>query len=155
MVTETAIATEAAIEAGALEAFNNWLESLGGLRNLLVTAGSSGLLIVLYKAQQLIRWVKSPSFENQLLTLGGNLIDKNSKNPELVKDLAATLAATDAGKQLINQARAGKEELLLELEGRRLDVIGKIKSGLFEGQELEALQAYLVKLETHLNENNG
>lgn len=155
MVTDVAIATEAAIEAGALAAFNSWLESLGGLRNLLVTAGSSGLLIVLYKAQQLLRWLRSPSFENQLLTLGGNLIDKHSKNPELVKDLAATLAATEAGKQLIEQARAGKEELLLELEGRRLDVIGKIKSGLFEGEDLKELQAYLTKLETHLNETNS
>lgn len=155
MVTETAIATEAAIEAGALEVFNNWLESLGGLRNLLVTVGSSGLLIVLYKAQQLLRWLRSPSFETQLIKLGSNLINKHSKNPELVKDLTTTLAATEAGQKLIEQARLGKEELLLELEGRRLDVITKIKSGLFEGEELHELQAYLTKLESHLNENNG
>lgn len=154
MVTETAIATEAAIEAGALEVFNNWLESLGGLRNLLVTAGSSGLLIVLYKAQQILRWLRSPSFESELLKLGSNLIDKHSKNPELVKDLTATIAATEAGKKLIEQARTGKEELLLELEGRRLDVVTKIRSGLFEGEELKELQAYLTKLESHLNENN-
>jgi len=153
MVTETAITTATAIEAGALEAFNTWLESLGGLRNLLVTIGSSGLLIVLYKAQQVIRWLRSPSFESQLVKLGTTLIDKHSKNPELVKDLTTTLAATEAGKKLLEQARAGKEELLLELEGRRLDVITKIRSGLFEGEELKELQDYLTKLENHLNEN--
>ena len=154
MVTETAIATNAAIEAGFLSTFNTWLESLGGLRNLLVTAGSSGLLIVLYKAQQLLRWLRSPSFEEQLLKYGSNLIGKHSKNAELIKDLTATIAESEAGKKLIEQARAGKNELLLELEGRRLDVITKIKSGLFEGDDLKALQDYLVKLETHLNETN-
>ena len=154
MVTETAIATEAAIEAGALAALNNWLESLGGLRNLLVTLGSSGLLIVLYKAQQVLRWLRSPSFETQLLTLGSNLVDKHAKNPELVKDLATSIAATEAGKKLIEQLHAGKEELLLELEGRRLDVIAKIKSGIFEGDDLTALQEYLAKLDAHLNETN-
>lgn len=154
MVTETAIATGAAVEAGAFAALNTWLESLGGLRNLLVTVGSSGLLIVLYKAQQLLRWLRSPSFESTLLNWGNTLVDKHAKNPELIKDLTTSLAATEAGQKLIEQARAGKEELLLELEGRRLDVIAKIKSGLFEGKDLEELQAYLVKLETHLNETN-
>lgn len=153
MVTEAAIVTETAISTGALAVFNNWLESLGGFSNLLVTLGSSGLLVLLYKAKNLISYIKSPTFEQQILKLGTGLIDKHSKNPELVKDLANTVLNSEPGQKLLAQAQATKTELLLELEGRRLDVIAKIKSGLFEGDELAELQTYLLKLETHLNEN--
>lgn len=154
MITETAITT-AAVTASALENFSSWVTSLGGLADLLVAAGSSGLLVVLYKVAGLIKYLRSNDFEKHAIKLAGGLVDQYSKNPELVKSIAQTLSENEQVKGLLNQAKDTKNDILLELEGRRIDIIAKIKSGLFEGDELTLLHEYLAKLEAKLNETNS
>jgi hypothetical protein len=151
MITETAITTTA-ITAGALEGFSTWITSLGGLSDLLVALGSSGLLVVLYKVAGLIKYLRSNDFEKHAITLAGGLVDQYSKNPELIKSIAASASQVKEVQDFLNKARDAKNDILLELEGRRIDIIAKIKSGLFEGDELTMLHEYLAKLEAKLNE---
>ncbi len=156
MITEVAVTTaaitEAAVTTGGITAFADWIGSLGGLADILVALGSSGLLVVLYKVAGVLRYLRSSDFEKHALNTVEVLIDKHSKNPELIKSLAKSAGEIEAVQNLLGEASNFKNDLLLELEGRRLDVIGKIKSGLFEGDDLTALHEYLAKLETKLNE---
>lgn len=152
MITEVAVTTEAAITAGGITAFADWIGSLGGLADVLVALGSSGLLVVLYKVSGLLKYLRSNDFEKHALNTVEVLIDKHSKNPELIKSLAKSAGEIEAVQNLIGEAQTFKNDVLLELEGRRLDIIGKIKSGLFEGDDLTALHEYLAKLDTKLNE---
>lgn len=161
MITEVAVTvgaiTETALSAtpSGIGAFGEWLTSLGGLADVLVALGSSGLLVVLYKVAGLIRYLRSSDFDTHAMKMIEQLIDKHSKNPELIKTLAASAAEVEQVKALIDKAADAKDNLLLELEGRRIDVIAKIKSGLFEGEELTALHEYLARLEAKLNENSS
>ena len=154
MITETAI-TSTAITVSALENFSSWITSLGGLADLLVALGSSGLLVVLYKVAGLIKYLRSNEFEKHAIKLAGGLVDQYSQNPELIKGLAKTVSENEQVQAIINQARDTKNDILLELEGRRIDIIAKIKSGLFEGDELTMLHEYLAKLEAKLNETTN
>lgn len=161
MITEVAVTTEAALTTAAavtgtgLAGVADWLGSLGGIADVLVALGSSGLLVVLYKVAGLIRYLRSSDFESQAIKALEGLVDKHSKNPELIKSLAKSAAEVEAVQNLMVQAREAKNDLLLELEGRRIDVIAKIKSGLFEGDELTALHEYLAKLDAKLHENSS
>lgn len=161
MITEVAVTagaiTEAALSAtpSGIGAFGDWLTSLGGLADVLVALGSSGLLVVLYKVAGLIRYLRSSDFDTHAMKLIEQLINKHSKNPELIKSLASSAAEIEQVKELIGKAGDAKNDLLLELEGRRIDVVAKIKSGLFEGDELTALHEYLSRLDVRLNETNS
>lgn len=161
MITEVAVTAAAITEAAAsatptgIGAFGDWLMSLGGIADVLVALGSSGLLVVLYKVAGLIRYLRSSDFDTHAMQMFERLVDKHSKNPDLIKSLASSAAEVEVVKNLIEQAKDTKGNLLLELEGRRIDVIAKIKSGLFEGEELTALHEYLAKLEAKLNENSS
>lgn len=161
MITEAAVTlgaiTEAALGAtpSGIGAFGEWLTGLGGLADVLVALGSSGLLVVLYKAAGLIKYLRSSDFDNHAMKMMEQLIDKHSKNPELIKSLASSAAEIEQVKELIVNATNAKDNLLLELEGRRIDIIAKIKSGLFEGDELTALHEYLARLDAKLNETNS
>lgn len=152
MITEAAVVTEAAVTGGGIEALANWVGNLGGISDVLVALGSSGLLVVLYKVAGLIKYLRSSDFENHAVKMLESLVDKHAKNPNLIKSLASSAAEVEAVKNLLDQAKEAKNDLLLELEGRRIDVIAKIKSGLFEGNELTALHEYLAKLDAKLNE---
>ena len=154
MITETAITTTA-ITVSALENFSSWITSLGGLADLLVALGSSGLLVVLYKVAGLIKYLRSNDFEKHAIKLAGGLVDQYSQNPELIKGLAKTVSENEQVQAIINQARDTKNDILLELEGRRIDIIAKIKSGLFEGDDLTMLHEYLAKIEAKLNETTN
>ena len=154
MITETAITT-AGITASALENFSSWITSLGGLADLLVALGSSGLLVVLYKVAGLIKYLRSNDFEKHAIKLAGGLVDHYSQNPELIKGLAKTVSENEQVQAIIDKARDTKNDILLELEGRRIDIIAKIKSGLFEGDDLTMLHEYLAKVEAKLNETTN
>jgi len=154
MITEVAVATEAAITGSGITAFADWIGGLGSFADVLVALGSSGLLVVLYKVAGLIRYFRSPAFETHTVKLLEDLVDRYAKNPETIKSLARSASEVEQVQALLNKAVEAKNDLALELEGRRLDVIGKIKSGLFEGDELTALHEYLAKLEAKLNETN-
>jgi hypothetical protein len=145
------VATEVVSPSG-IEAFGEWVFSLGGLSDMLVALGSSGLLVVIYKVLGFLRFLRSPDFEKTAVGFSGALIDTYSKNPELIKNLAKATSEIPEVKNLLAQAIEAKNNLILELEGRKIDVIAKIKSGLFEGEELTALHEYLAKLEAKLNE---
>lgn len=148
-------ATAEAITPSGIEAFGDWVFSLGGFSDVLVALGSSGLLVVIYKVLGLLRFLRSPDFEKHAIGFSGALIDTYSKNPELIKNLAKATADIPQVQHLLGQAVTAKNDLLLELEGRKIDVIAKIKSGLFEGEELTALHEYLAKLEARLNETSN
>jgi hypothetical protein len=135
-----------------IEALGEWVFSLGGFSDILVAAGSSGLLVVLYKVLGFLRFLRSSDFEKTAVGFSGALIDTYSKNPELIKNIAKATYDVPEVQNLIAQALTAKNDLVLELEGRQIDVIAKIKSGLFEGEELTKLHEYLAKLEARLNE---
>lgn len=156
MITEVAVTTaaitEAAVSGSGIVAIADWLSGLGGLADVLVALGSSGLLVVLYKVAGLLKYLRSSDFEKHALNTVEVLIDKHAKNPELIKSLAKSAGEIEQVQKLLGEAQTFKNDMLLELEGRRLDVIAKIKSGLFEGDDLTALHEYLAKLESKLNE---
>jgi hypothetical protein len=152
MITEVAVATESAITSGGITAFADWIGGLGSFADVLVALGSSGLLVVLYKVAGIIRYFKSPDFESHTVKLLEDLVDRYAKNPELIKSIASSASQVKEVQELLDKARDAKNDILLELEGRRIDIIAKIKSGLFEGDELTMLHEYLAKLEAKLNE---
>jgi hypothetical protein len=140
------------VSPSGIEAFGDWVFSLGGFSDILVAAGSSGLLVVIYKVLGLLRFLRSSDFEKTAVGFSTALVDTYAKNPELIKSLAKATYDVPAVQHLISQAVSAKNDLVLELEGRQIDVIAKIKSGLFEGEELTKLHEYLAKLEARLNE---
>lgn len=143
--------TEVVTPSG-IEAFGDWVFSLGGFSDILVAAGSSGLIVVIYKVLGLIKFLRSPDFEKTAINFSSALVETYAKNPELIKNLAKATNEVPEVQHLVGQVVTAKNDLLLELEGRKIDVIAKIKSGLFEGDELTALHEYLAKLEARLHE---
>lgn len=140
------------VSPSGIEAFGDWVFSLGGFADILVAAGSSGLLVVIYKVLGLLRFLRSSDFEKTAVGFSTALVDTYAKNPDLIKNVAKATYNVPEVQHLIGQAITAKNDLILELEGRQIDVIAKIKSGLFEGEELTKLHEYLAKLEARLNE---
>lgn len=140
------------VSPSGIEAFGEWVFSLGGFSDILVALGSSGLLVVIYKVLGLLKFLRSPDFEKTAIGFSSALVDTYAKNPELIKSLAKATSDVPQVQNLLSQVITAKNDLILELEGRKIDVIAKIKSGLFEGDELTALHEYLAKLEARLHE---
>lgn len=140
------------VSPSGIEAFGEWVFSLGGFSDILVALGSSGLLVVIYKVLGLLKFLRSPDFEKTAIGFSSALVETYAKNPELIKNLAKATSDVPEVQNLLSQVVNAKNDLILELEGRKIDVIAKIKSGLFEGDELTALHEYLAKLEARLHE---
>jgi len=140
------------VSPSGIEAFGEWVFSLGGFSDILVALGSSGLLVVVYKVLGVLKFLRSPDFEKTAVGFSTALVDTYAKNPELIKNLSKAVYDVPQFQNLLGQAITAKNDLILELEGRKIDVIAKIKSGLFEGDELTALHEYLAKLEARLHE---
>lgn len=141
--------TESAIEAsGIVEQFNSLLENLGGLRTLVVSASGASVLVLVYKVLAIVKFAKTDQFDVWLFQRIMHFIenldsDKNAKRLETVVNIAKKVPIVST---FIGEAKDTKKKFLLELEGRLYDIEAKIKSGLFEGEELVRLIEYKAKL---------
>lgn len=149
-ITEGALnLTESAIQSNLfVEQFNGFLENLGGLRTLIVSLSGGSALILVWKVMAIIKFAKTDQFDSWLFKRIMNFVEnldaeKNVQRLEGIINIAKKIPIIN---NFIGEAKDTKKKFLLELEGRLYDIEAKIKSGLFEGEELVKLIEYKAKL---------
>ena len=151
-VTEVAI-TSGAIEAGFTETITDFFANLGVLSGISLTTAGGFAVVLIYKLLKLLKFAKSNEFDEWLFVRIMNFIknmddEKHAKRVERIVAIAKTMPFVQT---FIGEARDTKKKFILELEGRLYDIEAKIKSGLFEGDELVRLIEYKAKLLDELN----
>ena len=151
-VTESAI-TNGAIEAGFAESLAEFFSGFSVLSGISLTTAGGAVLILVYKVLRLLKFAKTDQFDEWLFVRIMNFIknmddEKHAKRVEKIIAIAKTMPFVQT---FIGEARDTKKKFILELEGRLYDIEAKIKSGLFEGDELVRLIEYKAKLLDELN----
>lgn len=146
--------TDVVTEAGIIADLGEFFSSLDGLRNFIVSVGGLGFIAILIKARALINLVIKPGFEKQAIEFSSKYIGELTKKPELVNEITQMLLSLPTVQKGLTEFADSKEKIALELEGRIFDVEAKIKSGLFNDDELARLVEYKAKLLSHVQELN-
>ena len=125
-----------------------FFESLGGLRTAIVSATGMSILVLVYKVLAIIKFARTDQFDSwlfeRIVSFVNNL--EHEKNRRRFEAIIAIGQKLPIVRRLAGEAVDAKNKLALELEGRLYDIEAKIKSGLFEGEELVKLVKYKAKL---------
>lgn len=146
--------TDVVTEAGIIADLGEFFSSLDGLRNFIVSVGGLGFIAILLKVRTFLNLVRKPGFENQAIEFTTRYVGELIKKPELVNEITQALIKIPTVNKAIDEFVDSKEKIILELEGRMFDIEGKIKSGLFEDDELARLIEYKAKLIEHVQKLN-
>ena len=146
--------TDVVTESGIIADLGEFFSGLDGLRNFIVSVGGLGFIAILLKVRTFLNLVRKPGFEKQAIEFTSKYVGELVKKPELVNEITQALLKIPTVNKAIDEFADGKEKIVLELEGRIFDVEAKIKSGLFEDDELARLVEYKAKLLEHVSKLN-
>lgn len=140
-------------ETAWYEGMGEFIQSLEGIKTIIMSVSGASILVLVYKIIMFLRFTRSKDFDNWLFYRIMNFVEnlENEKHRNRILHVITIVKQLPFANDLYEKVRKKSREMSLELEGRLYDVEAKIKSGMFEGEELQRLIDYKAKL---IDENN-